>query len=218
MASDLLKLPIAFLGFSFIAVASVLLIKLDFGMHPWGVLQQGLVSVTGLRYGTIFQILGVVTVLFNIVLLRVYPSVGTILNLFSIGILINIYEPLMTFDLPEHLAWKIFFAVLCTALNSLGIATYVQVKLGKGPRDGMFVGLTKKTGISVTFMKPFTEAVVLTIGYFLGGKVGVATFIFILTSGFFVQRFFKLYRYSPKQAVQREFIDYFRKKDNQVQQ
>jgi uncharacterized membrane protein YczE len=78
--------------------------------------------------------------------------------------------------------------------------------LGAGPRDGLMVALTKRTGKSVRLVRNTIETVVVIIGYFLGGTVGVGTLVIALTIGVFVQLAFQLFKFDVKK-VEHRFID-----------
>ena len=77
---------------------------------------------------------------------------------------------------------------------------YMSVGLGSGPRDGLMVALTKKTNKSVRFLRNCIEFSVLVVGYLLKGSIGIGTPIMALSSGYFVQFVFKLFKYDVKET------------------
>ena len=68
-------------------------------------------------------------------------------------------------------------------------ALYIGSHLGPGPRDGLWFGLVRKTGLSVRLLRTSVEVTVLVIGFFLGGTVGVGTVLYALSIGPIVQFF-----------------------------
>ena len=60
-------------------------------------------------------------------------------------------------------------------LNAFSTVLYVGAGLGPGPRDGLMTGLVVRTGLSVRLVRTSIEATVLTLGWLLGGTVGVGT-------------------------------------------
>jgi uncharacterized membrane protein YczE len=74
-------------------------------------------------------------------------------------------------------------------LNGLAGALYIGAHLGPGPRDGLFLGLVRRTGYSVRLMRTSVEVAVLGLGWLLGGTVGVGTVLYALAIGPLVQAF-----------------------------
>jgi uncharacterized membrane protein YczE len=88
-------------------------------------------------------------------------------------------------------------------LLMMGIASgfYIGAGFGPGPRDGLMVGINARFGWPLWAARTTVEVIVLSIGWFLGGTVGVGTVIFALMIGPLAQRAIKVYRigpYSPK--------------------
>ena len=73
-------------------------------------------------------------------------------------------------------------------------ALYLGANLGAGPRDGLMMGLTRRTGWSLRITRTLIEVVVLAIGWMLGGSVGVGTLAFALCIGPVIQAMFALTR------------------------
>jgi len=68
-------------------------------------------------------------------------------------------------------------------LASFGTALYLGSQLGAGPRDGLMLGLSRKTGWSVRSTRTALEVFVLFVGWILGGAIGIGTVIFALAIG-----------------------------------
>ena len=91
---------------------------------------------------------------------------------------------------------------------TFGRSLYISTKLGPGPRDGIFVGLSRITQIDVKYVKPAVEFTVLAIGFALGGIVGIGTLTSMLFSGYLVQYYFKKLGFNPKIENQRNLKEY----------
>ena len=85
---------------------------------------------------------------------------------------------------------------------TFGRSLYISTRLGPGPRDGLFVGLSRITKVDVKYIKPTIEMSVLLLGFLLGGIVGYGTVFLIITSGYMVQYFFKILHFDPKTETQ----------------
>ena len=77
-------------------------------------------------------------------------------------------------------------------LNAVSTVLYIGAGLGPGPRDGLMTGLVVRTGLSVRLVRTSIEAAVLTIGWLLGGTVGIGTVLYAFGIGPLVQLFLRL--------------------------
>ena len=84
---------------------------------------------------------------------------------------------------PETYAMQILQAVLGTLIVGVASGIYLIANLGPGPRDGLMTGCQKATGLPIAWVRVFLEIVVITIGWTLGGTVGIATVIFAIGVG-----------------------------------
>ena len=75
---------------------------------------------------------------------------------------------------------QIFIGVF---LVGLGSGFYLIANLGPGPRDGLMIGLQKITGLPIAAVRAFLEISVVSIGWYLGGTVGVGTLLFAFGIG-----------------------------------
>ena len=60
---------------------------------------------------------------------------------------------------------------------------YLVSNLGAGPRDGLMIGLQKVTNLPVAAVRAILEISVVSIGWYLGGTVGVGTLLFAFGIG-----------------------------------
>lgn len=212
LKKDLLKIPMLFLGFLLLSLGMILTMKAGLGMSSWGVLHQGLSKVSSFTFGQVTILLGVIILFFSVILIKTKVGIGTICNALFVGFIMDFFEEIITFD-PNNYFEKGILFIAGMLIMTFGRSLYISTRLGPGPRDGVFVGLSRITKIDVKYVKPAVELTVLTIGYLLGGTVGVGTLILMLFSGYFVQFFFTKLGFDPKTEKQRSFKDYLIKKD-----
>jgi len=206
---DLGKAAVMLLGFVVMSLGVALLMNSQMGLFPWGVLHEGLSEATLLTFGQVTSYLGFVILLFSVVVFKTNIGPGTILNILLVGPIIDLFD--LIIQLPnDGLFIKMIFFIVGLILMSLGKALYISTKLGAGPRDGLFVGVSRTLKIEVKYIKPLIEVIVLFIGYLLGGLVGVGTIITMLLSGYMVQMFFKLFKFESRTDRQRNLVEYFR--------
>jgi uncharacterized membrane protein YczE len=62
-------------------------------------------------------------------------------------------------------------------------ALYIGAQLGRGPRDGLMTGLSRRTGRSLRLVRTSIEVTVLVLGLLLGGVAGAGTVLYAVTIG-----------------------------------
>jgi uncharacterized membrane protein YczE len=157
-----------------------LLIVSSSGASPWSVLAQGLFLNIGFSVGliTIFISIAVLLLWFP---LKQKPGIGTILNALIIGLMIDAcirYVPT-----PENYFNQVLLGAIAVFTVGLGGGIYLVANLGPGPRDGLMIGLQKKTNLPIASVRAFLEITVMSIGWYLGGTVGVGTLLFAFGIG-----------------------------------
>jgi uncharacterized membrane protein YczE len=60
---------------------------------------------------------------------------------------------------------------------------YIAASLGAGPRDGLMVAVSARSGWPVRRVRTLLEASVLAAGWAMGGKLGVGTVAFVAGIG-----------------------------------
>ena len=167
-------------GLFLYGIAIALMVRAGIGVSPWDVLTTGLVNQTGLPFGLLTNLIGVVVLLLWIPI-RQKPGVGTVLNVLLIGPSAQVG----LLVIPEIEALWLQILVFVGGLVLLAIATglYIGARLGPGPRDGLMTGLVRRTGWKIWIVRTGIEVTVLTIGWILGGQVGVGTLAFALLIG-----------------------------------
>jgi len=194
-----------FWGLFLYSLGIVMTINANLGLAPWEIFHQGLSIKTGITMGQASIYVGMVLVVLDSVLGE-RLGWGTLFNMLFIGLFMDIL--MLNHLVPVFQSVILRFAMMLLGMFVIGIASYfyISVGLGSGPRDGLMVALTKKTGKSVRFIRNSIEISVLAAGYILGGSVGIGTAIMAITAGYFVQFSFKLFKYNLKETKHR-FID-----------
>lgn len=210
--SDLHKLGKLIVGFLIMSVGITLNIRAGLGLSSWNIFHNGLENVIPLTFGQIIQIVGLIILVLSVVFLKSKVGPGTILNILLVGFFIDTSKEIISV-IPDLLIMRILFLACGILLMTFGRALYISTRLGPGPRDGLFVGLSRVTQIDVKYIKPAIEFTVLVIGYLLGGVFGIGTIITIVISGYLVQFFFTVLGFDSKSTPQRGFGDYILQKD-----
>ena len=138
-------------------------------------LAQGISLSVNLSIGTITLFISIGVLLFWLPLNQ-KPGIGTILNALIIAVMIDICIKFV--PTPEKLYSSINISCNWCTYNWVRWRHLFSCKFGAGPRDGLMVGLQKKTNMPIAAVRAFLEITVVTIGWYLGGTVGVGTLLF----------------------------------------
>ena len=168
------------LGLVIFGFGEGLLIVSYSGASPWSVLAQGISLNVNLSIGLITFIISITVLIFWIPL-KQKPGIGTILNAFIIAIMIDLCIKFI--PTPENYYYQIIVGIIAVLTVGLGGGIYLVANLGAGPRDGLMVGLQKKTNLPIAAVRGFLEITVVSIGWYLGGTVGLGTLIFAFGIG-----------------------------------
>ena len=174
------RVAILFFGLAIFGLGDSLLVQGDVGNAPWTVFSQGLTYKTGLSIGWATAIISIFVLLIWIPL-NEKPGFGTLSNIVLIAAFIEIGTHI--FPKQTGTLAGVAFALVGIAMVGLGSALYITCGLGPGPRDGAMTGIHFKTGIRVGRVRMGIELVVLTIGWLMGGRVGIGTALFALLIG-----------------------------------
>ena len=87
------------------------------------------------------------------------------------------------FATPETYFGKLLMAVFAVLLVGLGSGFYLIANLGPGPRDGLMTGIQRITNFPIAVVRAGIEITVVSIGWYLGGTVGVGTLLFAFGIG-----------------------------------
>jgi len=168
------------IGLVIYGFSGAVMIQALIGIDPWDVFHQGLSVMTGVPFGIVIIIVGAGVLLLWIPL-RQKLGIGTVLNLFIIGLTLDFF--LGVLPAASGIWMSLGFFVFGVIVNGLAIALYVGAGLGAGPRDGMMMGLVRRSGRPLWLVRTALELTVLAGGWVLGGTVGIGTVIYALTIG-----------------------------------
>ena len=178
------------LGLILFGFGEGLLIVSGVGASPWNVLHQGVAMSLGLSVGTIaFLVSFLVLLLWYFLDQKI--GIGTIINFIIIAIMIDV--TILHFDTPNEFLFQLLMVFTGILLVGFGTAIYLIANLGAGPRDGLMTGLQKKTNAPIALVRTSIEVVVVLLGWFLGGIVGVGTLLYALGIGSAVAIFLYLF-------------------------
>ncbi len=167
-------------GLSLFGLGEGLLIVSFTGASPWSVLAQGISLNINLSIGAITLLISIAVLILWIPLGQ-KPGMGTIFNALIIAIMIDLcikYVPT-----PSNYIHQLLLAIISVIMVGIGGGIYLVSNLGAGPRDGLMIGLQKVTNFPIAVVRATLEISVVSVGWYLGGIVGVGTLLFAFGIG-----------------------------------
>ena len=197
-------------GLAVYGAGNYLMIQAAIGVSPWDVLALALAERLPVSYGVIVMTIGFI--ILGIDLLLGEPiGIGMVLDVLIVG---NFTDLLFASALvPEQTSW--LSGLLCMFVGLILVAfsqwIYMSAGLGCGPRDGLFVALGKRIPrIPIGAVQFGILAVVLLIGWLLGGPVGVGTLISVFGLGAALQAVFTLVHFEPRSVTHESILQSLR--------
>jgi uncharacterized protein len=181
VAGRLLQLMLGLAGWG---LGIALFIRSQLGLGPWDAFHYGLHVQTGITVGTASILAGMAILLANMAM-GIRPGLATVLNMVFIGV----FTDLLLAVVPVATSPAAGLAYFAAAIPLVGLASgaYIGAGFGHGPRDGLMMALTLRSGWSVRRIRTLLEVVVLAVGWAMGGVVGIGTVLVTLTIGHSVQ-------------------------------
>ena len=168
------------LGLWLFGTGEGLVVGSELGNSPWTVFAEGLAVQTPLSVGAAtIAISG--GVLLAWIPLRQAPGLGTLANAVVVGVAIDVTLLILPHDAPVPV--RVAELLGGIGLVAVGSGIYLLTRLGPGPRDGLMVGLHRRTGRPVGLVRTAIELTALLVGALLGGTFGVGTVAFAVLIG-----------------------------------
>lgn len=188
------------LGFVLFGAAIALMIQSRLGLGPWDAFHVGLHRLTGMSVGTASIVTGLAIVVGTLTI-GIRPGPGTVANMVLIGVFTDVMLPLV--PAAPGWAWGVAYYLGGIALGGIATGMYIAAGLGKGPRDGLMIGLSERSGWPVRRVRTLLEASVLVFGWWMGGRIGVGTVIFTVLIGPATQWGLELFGVAPATPARR---------------
>jgi uncharacterized membrane protein YczE len=118
-------------------------------------------------------------------------GLGSVLN----AILIGVFADIVLAWLPDLNGYWQQLTMFIVGLLIVAYATglYISCGMGKGPRDGLMIGLATKLQRPFWQVRTAVEILVVTAGFLLGGQVREGTLIFAISIGYLNQLSLRLF-------------------------
>ena len=168
------------LGLWLFGTGEAFLVDAGIGQSPWTVLAYGLAKTFNLTIGETTFLTSVFVLLLWIPLKR-RPGLGTVMNILVVALALEVMIKFL--PSPTNFVAQLIEVLIGIAIVGIASGLYITCNVGPGPRDGLMTGLNARTGIRVGRVRLGIEVIVLTIGWALGGIVGIGTLLFAALIG-----------------------------------
>ncbi|MDD2458612.1 MAG: hypothetical protein PHQ83_08930 [Eubacteriales bacterium] len=191
-------------GLFLFAVGIVLTMKANIGFAPWDVLHSGLSERTGISFGTVSILIGLLICVL-VVLLGEKLGLGTLLNMVLIGSFIDILLKMDVVATAQGFLPGLFVILLGLFVIAFGSYFYIKAGFGAGPRDYLMIVLRRRTKLSVGVSRGLVEGSAVLLGWLLGGPVGGGTVLAAFGISVCIQLVFKWMKFEPA-AIEHETL------------
>ena len=193
------KFPTRFIklvvGLFIYGIGVAMTVDAQLGLAPWDVLAQGISKQTTLTFGYATVLVSVL-VLIAWIPLRVKPGLGSVMNAVMVGLVADLA---LSFIPTPDVYWQkllLFFGGMVVISFATGL--YISCGMGKGPRDGLNVGIAQRFKLPFWQARSIVEITVVAIGFLLGGQVREGTLIFALGIGYMNQLGMRIFGLADK--------------------
>lgn len=197
-------------GLFLYSLGLTLSIQANVGLAPWDAFSMGVSNITGISYGNISILTGIVILVVVAGFLKEKIGMGTVLNTVLIGIMVDFMQSISLIPFMTDLFLGTLMLLLSQVIISLATYFYISPGMGCGPRDTLMVALGKKfPNVPIGAIRGSIEGTVLLIGFLLGAKVGLGTVITVFGISFILQYTFKFLKFDIKAVVHENIFETF---------
>ena len=197
MKSNMKTLMRLLIGFILCSSSTVFMLNSNLGLSPWDVFHQGISNVTGITIGQANIITGVIFVVVGMFCGQKL-GIGTILNMVLIGQFVDWIMYLDIIPKSNNIVTGIIMMII--GMLTMGYGCYLY-------RDGVMVVLSKVLNKNIKHVRAGMEIIVLIIGIFLGGTMGLGTVISAIFLGYSMQLVFKLKNFDVSKVEHKSIIN-----------
>ena len=192
------------LGLAVFSVGVHLTIYANIGLAPWDCLGMGIAKHTPLNYGVSMMLMAIL-ILFIDILLKERIGFGTIIDALLTGNMVQLCNDLNPFSENENVWIGIVCMLIGFVFMAIGMCIYMSAGHCCGPRDALLVGIGKRMKkLPIGIVEIILWAVVLLLGWLLGGPVGIGTLISTLGAGLVMQLVYNIIHFEPRKLIHRD--------------
>ena len=181
-----IRVILLMIGLTIAHFGVTLFILADLGSDPFNVLVQGifrtirnLLDLSFITHGRVHIVICFIIILALLVVDKTYVKIGTILCMFFVGPIIDIFTVVLApiFSISDSLIFKIFLLALGCVILAYGMTIVIKSDAGTGPNDLVAVVISDKSKKKFSIVRIIVDVSFVVAGFLLGGSLGIGTVI-----------------------------------------
>lgn len=149
-----------------------------FGVDPFQCLCAGLDNVIPIDFGTLYVIINAVLLLAVFLMDRHYIGLGTFINLFLLGYVVDFSDHMIYTLVGEPgMALRVIYLIIGLVVMCLASALYFTADMGVSTYDAIALYLASKKIAPFRFIRIATDLCCVGIGFAFGYVPGVGTIL-----------------------------------------
>ena len=182
----------------------------NIGLAPWDCLGMGISYHTPFTYGISMTLMSILILIIDLVM-KERVGFGTVIDALLTGNFVQLFNDLNPLSENHSLPAGIVIMLIGFVFMALGMWIYMKAGQCCGPRDSLLVGLGRRLPrIPIGVVEILLWAVVLMLGWALGGPVEIGTLISTFGAGLVMQMVYQLIRFDPRQVHHRDVMEVVR--------
>lgn len=152
-----------------------------FGVDPFQALMSGLDALIPIQFGTLYVIVNAVLLLFSLAFDRTRIGLGTLINLFLLGYIVQFGVDIIKAAEPDPALWlRIIYLIIGVLIACIAASMYFTADMGVSTYDAVALIITGTWGIGkFKFVRILTDFTCVASGVILfliaGGSAGGLT-------------------------------------------
>lgn len=155
-----------------------------FGVDPYQCLCNGIHNVIPISYGTLYMLINLATLILVLFLNWRYIGLGTLINMFLLGYIIDGTEQLLLMLAPSpSVALRLVYLAAGFVIVCFAASMYFAANMGVSTYDAIALHLAAKKVGPFRIIRIITDCLCVLTGFVLGWMPGIGTIIFALGTG-----------------------------------
>ena len=185
------KMIFFFIWVWIIQTGVAIFIQTNIGSDPFTVFTQGISGLLGITTGTANIVITFVFLVAIFILSRKSINIGTVLALISAGpfidLMLNVLKPIEFSGF--NIMVKVLLLLISCVIVAIGFSMLKATDLGVAPNDLIPLIIHDKTKIKYQWIRISMDLIFVTVGFTLGGVIGIGTIIGAFLTGPVIQFF-----------------------------
>lgn len=178
------RLLMTIVGVCVTGVAAGLIKRAAFGVDPYQCLCNGIHNVIPISYGTLYMLINFVTLLLVLILNKHYIGLGTLINMFLLGYIIDGVEQLLILLAPmPSVGLRLFYLAAGFVIVCFAASMYFAADMGVSTYDAIALHLAAKKVGPFRIIRIITDFLCVLTGFVLGWMPGFGTIAFAIGTG-----------------------------------